>query len=1572
MKTLLRLIFFVLSSGVIIIPCHAGSFNFSANLSFKSNFASDDGFYKTPLHPVTNIEDLTFRELSSLPVKGNKPKAEDDFVTTSEETPVSINVLTNDTSGGDDDDENNDSDIDSATVDLDPETNDIQQSVSTGQGLYTVDNSGQLTFSPAKDFFGGTSIKYTVNSKGEETSDKATVSLTVTNVNDPPQIVSLKQGELKATAGKPLTLSLDNFIVADPDGEFPGDFTLDVLEGNNYSVSDNTVTPDEQFSGVLPVKVIIRDLSAASDPFNVDLLVAKANTQPVITGQTPDPLPTPEEQPITIALADLLVTDAENDYPDDFTLNVSSEAGENYSVSGATITPAPEFNGTLTVPVSVNDGESESEIFSFKIFVSAVNDPPVINEYTPLSTNEDASLTIRLDNISRVTDPDNAYPSGFSLRVQPGTNYTVSDNVITPGLNFSGQLTVPVIVSDGTDDSAPFDLLVTVNEVNDPPAITGQVPLSTREGQGIALQLPNFSVSDTDDTYPTGFTLFIQSGVNYSVSENIITPNPGFNGNLTVPVYVSDGSANSGAFNTVITVTATNDAPVITGQRDVSVLEDNGIALLLQDLTVTDPDNNYPDGFSLIVEAGPDYTFTGTTVTPALNFTGALTVNVLVNDGVSNSNSFPLQVTVTPVNDAPDITGQQAVITSEDVGRTIALADLLVSDPDNAYPTGFTLLPPNPGANYTVSGNTIVPVLNYSGSLTIPVQVNDGELNSDIFNLLIQLTPVNDPPMIQGQTPISIDEDTPVTIQLSNLTVMDPDNSYPDGFSLAVGPGSNYTVSGSTVTPVLNFTGTLNVTITVSDGTNSSAPFNFQIQVGNSNDPPVITGQVALSTDEEKPITIELSHLTVTDPDNPYPAGFSLEVSPGVNYSVSGRTITPAVNFAGVLTIPMRVNDGVNYSGTFNFQLQVNQINDPPAFSAIANQQISENSTAKSLTITGITKGPFEESQQLTFVATSSNTNIIDNPTMQYDGVGSTALLSYAVKPNISGVVTITIVAIDNGSNVAPHQNSYSASFQIEVVEINSQPTIDPINNITLLEDAEQQNIALTGITAGPGETQTITVVVSSNKPELFDLLKVVYISPQTTGTLQFKPKANVFGTAQISVTVTDNGSGISPNVNTVIKTFTLVIQPVNDPPVFISTPVTIAVIDELYQYDVQVIDPDNEATIISAISKPDWATLAPISNGRARLTGKPPASALGNVAVQLQAKDASATVTQAFTIYVNVRPTISPLSVITDEDTPKELPSGFFANGYADLNQNPLAGIQITSLPAFGKLLLSNVAVKAGDTIAAASLQTLIYHPAQNYFGPDIFQWKASDGYHLSLTTGQVTITVLSVNDPPVVIIDNDTLRYEVNGEPAFLAALIDIQDPDDDSLTTAQIGFARNYRLEFDVLRFQNTPNIKGEFSFQSGILTLTGKATVAEYAQALRLIQYVHLNTLDPILEPKPVFFNLNDGEDESITQDKLILLQYTFIEFNIPSGFTPNGDQANDTWIIDRPGGLEGLDDAVISVYNKQGVLVFRAQGFDKPWDGTMNGERLPADTYFFTIDLQLRNNKTYKGIVTILR
>jgi hypothetical protein len=121
------------------------------------------------------------------------------------------------------------------------------------------------------------------------------------------------------------------------------------------------------------------------------------------------------------------------------------------------------------------------------------------------------------------------------------------------------------------------------------------------------------------------------------------------------------------------------------------------------------------------------------------------------------------------------------------------------------------------------------------------------------------------------------------------------------------------------------------VTLRVTDNASAFATQAFTITVADVPDPPVITGQTPLTTLEDTPITVLLSHLLVTDPDvPPYPTGFTLTVLPGTNYTVSGATVTPATNFSGPLTVPVRVNDGTNLSNAFDLRITVTPGNDQP------------------------------------------------------------------------------------------------------------------------------------------------------------------------------------------------------------------------------------------------------------------------------------------------------------------------------------------------------------------------------------------------------------------------------------------------------------------------------------------------------------------------------------------------------------------------------------------------------------------------------------------------------------------
>ena len=96
----------------------------------------------------------------------------------------------------------------------------------------------------------------------------------------------------------------------------------------------------------------------------------------------------------------------------------------------------------------------------------------------------------------------------------------------------------------------------------------------------------------------------------------------------------------------------------------------------------------------------------------------------------------------------------------------------------------------------------------------------------------ITVTPVDDAPIITAQTAaIALAANTPRTIVFADLAVTDIDNAYPAGFTLTVANGGNYTHIGNTITPALNFVGTLDVPVTVNDGTLSSATFHMVVTV---------------------------------------------------------------------------------------------------------------------------------------------------------------------------------------------------------------------------------------------------------------------------------------------------------------------------------------------------------------------------------------------------------------------------------------------------------------------------------------------------------------------------------------------------------------------------------------------------------------------------------------------------------------------------------------------------------------------------------------------------------------------
>lgn len=125
----------------------------------------------------------------------------------------------------------------------------------------------------------------------------------------------------------------------------------------------------------------------------------------------------------------------------------------------------------------------------------------------------------------------------------------------------------------------------------------------------------------------------------------------------------------------------------------------------------------------------------------------------------------------------------------------------------------------------------------------------------------------------------------------------------------------------------------------------------------------------------------------------------------------------------------------------------------------------------------------------------------------------------------------------------------------------------------------------------------------------------------------------------------------------------------------------------------------------------------------------------------------------------------------------------------------------------------------------------------------------------------------------------------------------------------------------------------------------------------------------------------FGNLTVGEYDIIITDSrgcrdtfLIDLTYRNIEDIIrpDNAFTPNDDGVNDTWYIPA---IESFKGSEVRVFNRWGQEVHQNSEYTnmQGWDGTQNGSKLPAATYYFVISI-INNcvEEQLKGTVTILR
>ncbi len=1123
--------------------------------------------------------------------------------------------------------------------------------------------TGNLTYTPAANISGSTTVTISLSDDGGtanggvDNSGDQTFSITVNSVNDAPSFTKGADQTVNEDAAAQNIAGWATAISRGPADESAQVLTFNVANDNNALFSAQpdvdeatgnlTYTPAANISGSTTVTISLSDDGGTANG-GVDnsgdqtflITVNSVNDAPSFTKGADQTVNEDAAAQNIAGWATAISRGPADESTQILTFNLTNDNNALFSAQPSVdaagnlfYTPAADANGATTVTISLSDnggtangGVDISGDQTFSITVTAVNDEPSFtrgsdqmvleDEATqsisgwatnidPGSTNESAqNLTFNVSN-----DNNGLFSSQPAITATGTLNYALAPDangftVVTVNLSDDGGT-----ANGGDDTSIDQIFTITVFSVNDEPNFVKGADQNTLEDSGLQT-IPNWATSiDPGPSDESGQSVLFNVTNNnnplFSVQPTVnasgtLTYSSALNanGNATVSVSLSDngGIANGGDDTSpiqtfTITIPAVNDEPGFTKGPDQNILEDAG-AQVIPWATNIDPGAPSETGQTLtfnvsndnngLFSAQPEIAANGNlTFTSASDANGSalVTVNLMDNGGTANGgdDSSPLQtfnIVVTPVNDEPSFSkGADQNILEDVAPQTVAGWATAISpgpSDESGQAVSFSVTNNNNGLfsvqPFIASNGTLSysPLAELNGSATVSVSLTD-----------------------DGGISNGGDNTSPIQTFQINITGVNDEPSFTEGTDQVVFEDAS-------------FQSVLNWATSISAGPANESSQTLSFTLSNDNNA-LFSSQPAVA-----------SNGTLT-----------YNVAPDGNGTA---TVSVSVSDDGGTA-----NGGDDTSPIQTFSVTVISVNDVPSFTKGSDLTVEEDVGAQTNVgwVTLISSGPSDESgQALTFNLSNDNNSLFGSQ----PAISSNGTLTYIPAAQANGVANVTVsLSDDGGTSNGGVDTSPGQSFTITVSAINDAPGFslggDPP---TVDEDAGAQfiNNFATAITSGPAnessQNLTFNINTVTNSGDLdFDTGPSI---SKFTGQLVYQTKLNTSGSATITVSISDDGSGVPPNQNTSSnQNFDITINPIQDAPSFTSTAPTFAVQGQLYTYNAVAIDPDiGETASLSVVDLiiPNWLILTDNGNGSATLTGIPTNSDLGPNGVLIQVLD--------------------------------------------------------------------------------------------------------------------------------------------------------------------------------------------------------------------------------------------------------------------------------------------------------------------------------------------------------------